>query len=140
MAKQNPKQPGPPILSSKRKVVTQQSAPLATASSPPGKAKKPKAAESTASSPSLRPASTPEGVKQLKAKPVEVALTVVPPPPPAEVAKVTSPVAATESSKDSAAAINAVCVTGSAVNAVSVAAAAVENSEESSEEEGSGDE
>jgi hypothetical protein len=95
--------------------------------------------------------STPETVKQAKAKPVEVASTVVhSPPTPAEVAKVTSPVAATESSKDSAVAVNAVSVTvsavnaisvtGSAVNAISVAAAAVENHEESLEEEGSGDE
>jgi hypothetical protein len=83
---------------------------LATASSPPGKTKKPKAAEL-----SISPVSTPETVKRAKAKPVEVASTVVHfPPPPAEVARLTSPVAAPESSKDSAAAVNAVSVTGSA--------------------------
>ena len=115
------------------------------------KAKKSKAAESVASSPSLPPASTPEGVKHSKPKPVELALTVVPPPPhPAETAKLTSPVAVAGSKKDTAdAAMSSVggvvsVSEGISANTVSVNdvvnAAAVADREESSEEVGSGDE
>jgi hypothetical protein len=153
MPKQNPQQPTTQLRSSKQKA-NQQSAPLTTLASTMEKAKKSKAAESAASLLSLPPASTPEGVKHSKLKPVEVALTVVPPPPPppppAEVAKLTSPVVTPESSKDfidaaksSVGGIASVSV-GISANTVSVndvvTMAAVADREESTEEEGSGDE
>jgi hypothetical protein len=140
MPKKITQQAVPSIHSSKQKA-NQQSAPLATSASTPEKAKKPKAAESAASLPSPPLASTPEKVKQLKAKPADSASAVVPPPPPAETAKLTLPVAAAESSKDTADASLAgeigsvsesVSANAAAVNAISVTEA---NQKESSGEE-----
>jgi hypothetical protein len=141
MEKKTVQQPGPKIHSSKRKA-TQQSAPLATAASTPEKAKKPKAAESTASLPS--PA---KKVKQLKAKPDDSASAVVPPPPPplAETAKLTSPVAVAGSKKDTTDATKST-VGGIATISDSISVNAVVNAvaqadrEESSEEEETSDE
>jgi hypothetical protein len=91
MAKKITQQTTTQTRSSKQKV-TQQSAPLATASSPLEKSKKPKAAEVASTLPSIPPVSTPENVKQAKAKPAESTSAVVhSSPPPTEVAKVTSP-------------------------------------------------
>jgi hypothetical protein len=128
MPKKITQQAVPSIYSSKQKA-NQQSAPLATSASTPEKAKKPKAAESAASLPSPPLASTPEKVKQLKAMPADSALAMVPHPPPAETAKLTLPVAAVESSKDTADASLAgeigsvsesISANAAAVNAVSV--------------------